>query len=133
LPLLSIVKPLSPALLSDPSFLPFGAIGTIVRLRWKGRLDSMTTLQINIPDQRAAALKAYAQARGLTVEKWLEQLVEQAEPSFSLENQSPDTRPIWEVIQDNMKNVPPEDLAALPRDGASQIDHYVYGQPKREG
>src|ERR1035438_10885701 len=102
-------------LLSDPSFLPFGAIGTIVRLRWKGRLDSMTTLQINIPDQRAAALKAYAQARGLTVEKWLEQLVEQAEPSFLLENQSPDTRPIWEVIQDNMKNVPPEDLAALPR------------------
>jgi hypothetical protein len=38
----------------------------------------MTTLQINIPDQRAAALKAYAQAQGLTVEKWLEQLVEQA-------------------------------------------------------
>jgi hypothetical protein len=34
--------------------------------------------------------------------------------------------------EDNMKNVPPEDLAALPRDGASQIDHYVYGQPKRD-
>jgi hypothetical protein len=109
------------------------AIRRIVPLRWiKEGLDSMATLHIEIPDQKAAALKAYAQAQGLTVEKWLEQLVEHAGPSFLLENQSPDTRPIWEVIQDNMKNVPPEDLAALPRDGASQIDHYVYGQPKRE-
>ena len=28
--------------------------------------------------------------------------------------------------------IKPEDLAALPRDGASQIDHYIYGIPKRE-
>ena len=34
----------------------------------------MTTLQINIPDQRAAALTAYAEARGLTVEQWFLQL-----------------------------------------------------------
>jgi len=43
-----------------------------------------------------------------------------------------DSRPIWDVIADNMKKVPPEDLAALPRDGASQIDHYIYGFPKRD-
>jgi hypothetical protein len=92
----------------------------------------MATLHIEIPDQKAAALKAYAQAQGLTVEKWLVQLAEQAGPSTLPENQSLDTRPIWEVIQDNMKDVPPEDMASLPRDGASQIDHYVYGQPKRE-
>jgi hypothetical protein len=61
-------------------------------------------LIINIADQKAAALKVYAQAQGLTVEKWLEQLVEQVGPSFLLENEIPDTRPIWEVIQDNMKN-----------------------------
>jgi hypothetical protein len=40
----------------------------------------MATLHIAIPDQKAADLKAYARARGLTVEKWLEQLVEQASP-----------------------------------------------------
>ena len=40
-------------------------------------------------------------------------------------------RRIWEVIADNMKDVPPEDFAALPKDGLSQIDHYVYGVPKR--
>ena len=42
-----------------------------------------------------------------------------------------DLPPIWEVIADNMKHVPPEDLALLPKDGASQIDHYLYGHPKR--
>jgi len=31
-----------------------------------------------------------------------------------------------------MKSVPEEDLALLPKDGASQIDHYVYGTPKSE-
>jgi predicted nucleic acid-binding protein len=27
--------------------------------------------------------------------------------------------------------VPPEEFAALPKDGASQVDHYLYGHPKR--
>jgi hypothetical protein len=30
-----------------------------------------------------------------------------------------------------MKDVPPEDLALLPTDGASQIHHYLYGHPKK--
>ena len=38
---------------------------------------------------------------------------------------------IWDVIAENMKQVPAEDLALLPWDGASQIAHYVYGVPKR--
>jgi hypothetical protein len=41
------------------------------------------------------------------------------------------TRPIWEVISANMANVPPEEFARLPRDGASEVDHYLYGHPKR--
>ncbi|MCC6591249.1 MAG: hypothetical protein IT168_31475 [Bryobacterales bacterium] len=50
---------------------------------------------------------------------------------FCLESSS-DTQPIWDVIAENMKRVPAEDLAQLPKDGASQIDHYIYGVPKRE-
>ena len=41
-------------------------------------------------------------------------------------------RPIWEVISEIMKDVPAEDLSTLPKDGASQIDHYIYGLPKRD-
>lgn len=43
-----------------------------------------------------------------------------------------ETRPIWEVILDNMKDVPAAEFARLPRDGASEHDHYLYGQPKRD-
>jgi hypothetical protein len=41
-------------------------------------------------------------------------------------------RPIWDVILSNMEDVPAEQFAALPTDGASQIDHYLYGHPKRQ-
>lgn len=82
---------------------------------------------IELPDDAAAALAARAAADGLTLEAWLKRLAAAEEPPPSQA-----TRPVWEVIMDNMKDVPAEDLAALPRDGASQIDHYVYGLPKRE-
>ncbi len=90
------------------------------------------TVTINLPPDREAAFKAQAQAQGLSVEEWLLRLAEQSTHlSTQGEERKRDQRPIWEVIADNMKDVPPEDLALLPRDGASQIDHYVYGLPKR--
>ena len=39
--------------------------------------------------------------------------------------------PIWERIAARAAEVPPEELAKLPTDGAAQIDHYLYGHPKR--
>ncbi len=92
----------------------------------------MTTVQIHIADQQAAALNNYAQAHGLTVEQCIVQLVEEAAPVTL--SQPPaaaaDDRPIWEVFAEAMKDVPREDLALLPEDGAAQIDHYLYGHPK---
>ena len=43
----------------------------------------------------------------------------------------PPQKPYWEVIQDIMKDVPDEELEKLPKDGAAEIDHYIYGTPKR--
>jgi hypothetical protein len=40
-------------------------------------------------------------------------------------------RPIWEAIDDLMRDVPEEEIARLPIDGAAQHDHYIYGTPKR--
>jgi hypothetical protein len=83
---------------------------------------------IELPDADAAALKARATAAGLTLEAWLKQLAHPEEP----QPQPPrDRRHIWEIIADNMKDVPAEEFKKLPRDGASQIDHYLYGHPKR--
>ena len=91
------------------------------------------TVTLELSPEREAALKAQAQAHGLSVEQWLLQLADQYSPDrpppISIEDQ--DLPPIWEVIADNMKSLPPEDLALLPKDGASQIDHYLYGHPKR--
>jgi hypothetical protein len=81
---------------------------------------------IELQDEEAAALKAKA-AAGLTLEAWLKTLAG--------EKDAPPTRPhqhISEVILESMKDVPSDVLATMPRDGASQHDHYIYGWPKRE-
>lgn len=39
--------------------------------------------------------------------------------------------PIWERIAARAAEIPPEEIAKLPADGAAQIDHYLYGHPKR--
>jgi hypothetical protein len=45
----------------------------------------------------------------------------------------PETRkPIWQIAQEIMADVPPEIIAQLPTDGAEQHDHYLYGTPKRK-
>jgi hypothetical protein len=40
-------------------------------------------------------------------------------------------RPIWEIITELSSEIPTEEWAKLPTDGAEQHDHYLYGSPKR--
>jgi plasmid stability protein len=107
-------------------------------------------LTINVPDEQEAALKARAQAQGLSPEEFAGQvLAHELEASASesvweaLTRQMhslPDKeepvrdpkRPIWEVIAERVQALPPEVFERLPEDGASQHDHYIYGLPKRE-
>ena len=88
----------------------------------------MTVIELELPDDQAAKLKAQAQARGLTIGQWIAELSDHITP---IPDQPIDERPIWEVIADNMKDVPAEEFETLPKDGASQIDYYLYGHPKR--
>ena len=81
---------------------------------------------IELPDEQAAALKAKAAAQGLSLEAWLQKLAEQERPA------SRPHRHIADVILENMQDVPPEIMATMPEDGASQHDHYIYGWPKKE-
>jgi hypothetical protein len=39
---------------------------------------------------------------------------------------------IWEQIIELGKRIPPEELATFPPDGATNLDHYLYGTPKQE-
>jgi len=84
---------------------------------------------IEIPDDQEAALQAKAAAAGLTLEAWLKQL------AGAQEEPKPARGPLQEaanIILDSMRDVPPEIMATMPEDGASQHDHYIYGWPKRE-
>jgi hypothetical protein len=40
-------------------------------------------------------------------------------------------RPIWEVVADIGKRIPDEELEKLPRDLSVNLDHYLYGAPKK--
>jgi plasmid stability protein len=82
---------------------------------------------IELPDEQAAALRAKAAAAGLSLEEWLQKLAQQ-EPSTLAQP----SKHIADMIVENMRDLPPEDIASMPVDGASQHDHYIYGWPKRE-
>jgi bifunctional DNA-binding transcriptional regulator/antitoxin component of YhaV-PrlF toxin-antitoxin module len=40
--------------------------------------------------------------------------------------------PFWERIAALTADAPVEELDRVPTDGAAQVDHYLYGHPKRE-
>jgi hypothetical protein len=88
------------------------------------------TLILELPDNKGAALKARAQEQGLSAEQYVQQildreLVQPASPSAA------PRRHISEVIREQMRDIPPDLIATLPTDGASEHDHYIYGWPKR--
>jgi hypothetical protein len=92
------------------------------------------TVTIQLSDDQAAALQAQAAAEGLTVDLWLQRLAERSALGLLPgQPQTPATgrRPVWETITERMKSVPAEVFERLPRDGASEHDHYLYGSPKR--
>lgn len=84
------------------------------------------TLTIQLPDEQQAALAAKAQAHGLSAEEYARQVL-----PHDLEADARPRRHISEIILENMSKVPPEIMAQMPKDGASEHDHYIYGWPKK--
>ena len=85
------------------------------------------TLTIDLPDEQLAALSAKARAHGVSAEEYARQVL-----AHDLDADARPRRHISEVILENMSKVPPEIMAQMPKDGASEHDHYIYGWPKRE-
>jgi len=86
------------------------------------------SLTLKLSDEEAIALQAKAAADGLSLEEWIRKLAGPG-PQADLE------RPLQteaDIIISRMSKVPPEIMATMPKDGASQHDHYIYGWPKRE-
>ena len=90
-------------------------------------------ITLPLQPQEEARLAAVAQAKGLSTDALVREALEKilADAPEQPAGQEADSRPIWDVILDNMKDVPAEEFAKLPKDGASEVDHYLYGHPKR--
>jgi Arc/MetJ-type ribon-helix-helix transcriptional regulator len=78
----------------------------------------------SLDDAMAEAARLLLQTRELADEQV-------ASPATTAEPPGKTQKPIWEVVDELRKCVPPEEFARLPKDGAEQLDHYLYGSPKR--
>jgi hypothetical protein len=52
-------------------------------------------------------------------------------PATETSTEGHDTRPIAEVLAEIAAAIPAAELAQLPADFTDQLDHYIYGTPKR--
>ena len=92
------------------------------------------TITLPLQPQEEARLVALAQAKGVSTDTLVREALDKilADAPGQADEPKGEARPIWDVILDNMKDVPAEEFARLPKDGASEHDHYLYGHPKRD-
>jgi hypothetical protein len=74
---------------------------------------------------------AMAEAAAMLVDRLDHELAQEKPPVIDQAETVPSHKPIWEVVDDLRNSIPPEEFAKLPVDGAEQLDHYLYGSPKR--
>jgi Arc/MetJ-type ribon-helix-helix transcriptional regulator len=70
---------------------------------------------------------AMAEAARLLLQKLGQGQVAVSEPAAA----APAPKPAWERILERMEAVPDEVFDRIPADSSEQLDHYLYGTPKR--
>jgi hypothetical protein len=92
------------------------------------------TVRIELPRESEDALKARAQAAGLTVDEFARQVLERelAVPRAPLSAPPQGVRAVAEEIRERFRNLTGPAFDEPRLDGASQHDHYIYGVPKRD-
>lgn len=71
-------------------------------------------------------VSALPQSKQAEVLEFVERLATQEKMSAPLRE-----RPIWEVIAEISSQVPEEVWDNVPSDGSLNVDHYLYGAPKK--
>ena len=88
-------------------------------------------ITLSLDPAEEARLKAAARAKGVSADVLVREALHRILAEGSSELHQAVERPIWELIEDNMTDVPADEFAKLPVDGASEHDHYLYGHPNR--
>ena len=89
------------------------------------------TITLPLKPQEEAILVAMAEAKGQTVDDLIRDVLD----PILAERQPDADQPLQtaaDIVLERMRNVPADVMARMPRDGASQHDHYIYGWPKRD-
>jgi hypothetical protein len=98
----------------------------------------METIPFELTPEQKGLLASLSRETGKPIPTLLDEALEELqrrehghETSPALPPQSAAPKPIWEQFAEAFDGVPEEELARLPTDLAAQVDHYVYGLPKR--
>ena len=75
-------------------------------------------MQTNVVDKISRTVRLLPAEKQEEVWKFVESLV-------------PPNRSYLDIVKEIHENIPAEDLAKLPTDGAENHDHYLYGAPKK--
>jgi len=83
----------------------------------------------NIEDKVIEKLRGLPESRQAEVLKYVEELASEANRKNGDASQPV---AIWDKIEAIMRDVPDEVLASIPTDGSINVDHYLYGAPKKQ-
>jgi Arc/MetJ-type ribon-helix-helix transcriptional regulator len=93
--------------------------------------DLESSILATVHSGRFASLDdAMTEAASLLVQRLKQEQAEKKQPAAG-EPAPSAQKPIWEVIEEENRSIPPEVWDALPADLSEQHDHYIYGTPKR--
>jgi hypothetical protein len=73
-------------------------------------------LAFKLSEKQTTVLEAKAADEDLSLDEWIDKI---AQPAYR------------HIIMESMKDVPSEIIATIPKDAASQHDHYICGWPKK--
>ncbi len=89
------------------------------------------TVTIELPEREIQTLAAKARSQGMSSEGYARMVIEQDLQPMPAQPGRKRRRPISEEIREVWADLPVEVQAKIPVDGSTQVDHYVYGLPKR--
>jgi hypothetical protein len=95
------------------------------------------TMTLDLAPEVQAGLLAQAQESGLSLEAFAELVLrEKSRQALSASGEqnnssSGPSEPFWKSFTSQVHALPDAVFERLPKDGASEHDHYLYGAPKR--
>ena len=92
------------------------------------------TLTIELTAEQMLRLQERAASRGQAAEEFaldaIEERLASGPPAVHPRDQ-PQAKPIWEVFGEIAASIPDEEMRKIPPDASANVDHYLYGAPRR--